>query len=127
MKKATAYAVAFEANTVSRKGETRKRAFCRSSDLNVRAVTPPARPARLLSAPLQGFNDPLSRYQPSLIEPALRSYSYKPDVRLARVRDFHPIPLFSEEQEYVSDLVFSKPGRVFATKAEAIFTCLLPS
>ena len=61
------------------------------------------------------------------IGPTLRSYSYKSDHRLTRVRDFHPIPLFSEEQEYVSDLVFSKPGRVFATKAEAIFICLLPS
>ena len=39
MKKATAYTVAFEANTVSRKGETRKRAFCRSSDSNVQMLS----------------------------------------------------------------------------------------
>ena len=31
-------------------------------------------------------------------EPTLRSYSYKSGRGLTRVRDFHPIPLFSENQ-----------------------------
>ena len=128
MKKATACKLLLLKQIPFRGRESpRKRAFCRSSDLNVQTVSPSARRARLLSAPLQGINDPLSRYRPESIEPALRSYSYKPDIHLARVRDFHPIPLFSEEQEYVSDLVLSKPGRVFATKAKAIFICLLTS
>jgi len=36
--------------------------------------------------------------------PALRFHSYKPGpTGPARVRDFHPIPLSSEEQECVSD------------------------
>ena len=42
---------------------------------------------------------------------------------LTRVRDFHPIPLSSEEQECVSDPI-SEPGRAFATKAE-VFCCKL--
>ena len=52
---------------------------------------------------------------------ALRSHSYKSGAGLIRVRDFHPIPLSSEEQEYVSGF---QPGRAFATKAEVLFTCM---
>ena len=35
---------------------------------------------------------------PGSAGPALRSYSYKSGRNLTRVRDFHPIPLFSENK-----------------------------
>ena len=78
-----------------------------------RRSSAPARRTRLLSAPLQGFNDPLSRNKPKLIEPALRFHSYKPAHKgPARVRDFHPIPLSSEEQECVSGPLAGAGSRI---------------
>ena len=80
---------------------------CRSSDCNVQ--TPhsamSAHRIRLLPTPLQGFNDPLSRCVTQ--EGAHRTGTSFSQLQtrpkgLARVRDSHPIPLSSNEQECVS-------------------------
>ena len=82
------------------------------------------RRTRLLSAPLQSFNDPLSRCAPSSARRAGTSFTQlqiRPE-GLTRVRDFHPIPLFSEEQACVSgrwDRVAHSPQ-----KPKCVFFCL---
>ncbi len=79
----------------------------------------PARRARLLSAPLQGFNDPLSRYAHPNVRRAgtpfsqLQTRPKRPDP----CPGLSPDSLVQREQECVSD-PFSKPGRAFATKAD---------
>ena len=100
-----------------------QRAVCRSSDLNVRTPSRQRAATRLLSIPLQDFNDPLSRYAPPRrAEPALRSYSYKSDrFGLTRVRELHPIPLFSENKSCVSG---RKTGSRICHKSRNVFSLI---
>ena len=94
---------------------------CRSSDCDVQMFkqTSTCR-VRLLSAPLQDFNDPLSRYAFRGMRRAGTSSSQlqiRRFLRLTRVRDFHPIPLFSKNKNACP--IRLEPGRAYATKAEA--------
>ena len=80
----------------------------------MRSGSPQRPPSGLLTAAL-----PAAMTRVSAREGALRNHSYRPERRRpAYVRDFHPIPLFSE-QACVSDC----SGRAFATKA-MLFSCL---